>query len=251
MSALGDKVRASIRRYIGLISLIVLGILAWHNTLDNGFVYAAAPLEKKPAPLSGSRSVYKIQGRLVDANGDPVSGTHLVDFKLRVGGEDGRVVWEESHYVRVKDGVYRTELGNLSAIPSEGFGLSHLSAEAPLGGGIRPVEIALLEVQELSIPIELPPLGPAVEKKAPRVEPPAKPKAEPVKTESVKKPAPKPPAKPSLRPASYVVQPGDNLFTISEKLYGTRKRWKDLYLANEDKMGFGGLVEPGLTLIVP
>lgn len=48
----------------------------------------------------------------------------------------------------------------------------------------------------------------------------------------------------------YVVVAGDNLGFISQKLYGTARRWKDLQLVNE-KVLEKSVLKPGLILKYP
>ena len=60
-----------------------------------------------------------------------------------------------------------------------------------------------------------------------------------------------PPASPP-RPATYTVQPGDSLMKISEKLYGTKSRWKDIYQANKEKVSQSGDdIKAGTVLKIP
>ncbi|GAB5432482.1 MAG: hypothetical protein EpisKO_18520 [Epibacterium sp.] len=48
----------------------------------------------------------------------------------------------------------------------------------------------------------------------------------------------------------YVVQPGDNLFTIAEAHYGDRDRWTVIYYRNQGELA-GPSVIPGRTLFIP
>ncbi len=49
----------------------------------------------------------------------------------------------------------------------------------------------------------------------------------------------------------YVVQKGDTLQKISDKVYGTTKKWKKIYEANEDTLKSPDLIRPGQKLVIP
>lgn len=50
---------------------------------------------------------------------------------------------------------------------------------------------------------------------------------------------------------SYTVQRGDTLSTISQKVYGTSKRWREIAQANKDKITADNQVRVGTTLSIP
>lgn len=52
-------------------------------------------------------------------------------------------------------------------------------------------------------------------------------------------------------PETYIVQPGDTLTRISQKLYGTSSRWNDLYQANRDVLPNENALRVGQELRVP
>ncbi len=222
---------------------------------------------------SAASLVYKVQGDIADAAGNPLTGTYLLEFKLRQGGKDGAEVWSETQYIRAEKGGYRASLGGIRAIPEDSLDAAYLSVAAPAASGWHVGELVLLSI---SAPKPPPPRRPVVIKKAPPKKP--VPVSKPAAPAAVKKPAPikpvpaaktkvrvkrskprmkpapavkKPAAVPAERPSSYQVQAGDTLPSIAKKLYGTSKRWKDLYRANRSKLGRGGSVRPGQTLDVP
>ena len=49
----------------------------------------------------------------------------------------------------------------------------------------------------------------------------------------------------------YVVQKGDTLQKISEKLYGTTQKWKSLYDANKHILKSPDRIRPGMKLLIP
>ncbi len=52
-------------------------------------------------------------------------------------------------------------------------------------------------------------------------------------------------------PKTYVVQKGDTLQKISDKIYGTTKQWKTIYEANKDTLKSPDLIKPGQELVIP
>ena len=50
----------------------------------------------------------------------------------------------------------------------------------------------------------------------------------------------------------YIVQSGDSLYAIAEKIYGDGELWRDLYEANIDEIGDDpDYIEVGLELFLP
>ena len=52
-------------------------------------------------------------------------------------------------------------------------------------------------------------------------------------------------------PAKYVVQAGDSLSAISEKVYGDAKYWSTIFEHNKDKISDPNLIHPGQELVIP
>lgn len=61
--------------------------------------------------------------------------------------------------------------------------------------------------------------------------------------------SPEPQKKPAAR--TYVVRPGDTLYSIARKFYKSQARWKAIRDANKDKVGDGTKLKPGETLTIP
>lgn len=67
-------------------------------------------------------------------------------------------------------------------------------------------------------------------------------------------PAPTPTPKPAPQPATgrtYVVQKGDTLSKISQRFYGSTKRWKTIYEANRDKIANINNLKVGTKIVIP
>ena len=81
----------------------------------------ALPLGRpQAAPAAASTGTIAYQGRLADANGNPLTGTYNMIFRLYAVPTGGAPLWEEqwtgSNGVRVSDGLFNVMLGSLHAI---------------------------------------------------------------------------------------------------------------------------------------
>ncbi len=52
-------------------------------------------------------------------------------------------------------------------------------------------------------------------------------------------------------PQTYVVQAGDSLSAISERVYGDPKYWDTIFEHNKDKISDPNVIEPGQELVIP
>ena len=52
-------------------------------------------------------------------------------------------------------------------------------------------------------------------------------------------------------PKIYVVEKGDTLQKISDKMYGTTKKWKKIYEANRDALESPDMIKLGQRLVIP
>jgi nucleoid-associated protein YgaU len=82
--------------------------------------------------------------------------------------------------------------------------------------------------------------------------PPAKTEAptaagEPLVTDA---PTPTPPAS-TAATRTYVVQPGDSVYRIAERVYGEPDQWKKIRDANKDRLGPGNQLRAGQVLVIP
>ncbi len=50
---------------------------------------------------------------------------------------------------------------------------------------------------------------------------------------------------------TYVVQPGDSVYRIAERVYGDAEQWKKIRDANKDRLGPGNQVRAGQVLVIP
>lgn len=110
----------------------------------------------------------------------------------------------------------------------ESSGASSLTR--PLAPAPRPIRIDPVK--------EPPPLPPATTEPAPVAKPP-----EPAVAASTD------PVSASTR--TYVVQPGDSLFRIAERVYGDPMQWKKVRDANKDRIDPEGRLRAGQVLVVP
>jgi len=73
------------------------------------------------SPLQTSSITIAYQGRLADANGNPLTGTYNMTFRLYDVPVGGVPLWEEqwtgSNSVKVSDGLFNVMLGSLRPIP--------------------------------------------------------------------------------------------------------------------------------------
>lgn len=65
-----------------------------------------------------------------------------------------------------------------------------------------------------------------------------------------------PPTRPSAKPAAasgrtHTVVKGDTLFSLAQKYYSNRARWRDIYAANRDVMPNETALKPGMQLKIP
>jgi nucleoid-associated protein YgaU len=101
-------------------------------------------------------------------------------------------------------------------------------------------------------------LPPAFQPPKPLVSTPGRASTDPVICPSPAAPElPKPPAaepvkpKPEEPPKTYTVVPGDNLYGISQKLFGTARHVERIYQANRDRIKDPNTLQIGINLRVP
>jgi len=96
-----------------LFTLLVVAGLLWASSAG------ALPL-RAPAAAGTSTGTIAYQGRLADANGNPLTGTYNMIFRLYAVPTGGAPLWEEqwtgSNGVRVSDGLFNVMLGSLTPI---------------------------------------------------------------------------------------------------------------------------------------
>jgi hypothetical protein len=97
-----------------LFTLLVVAGLLWASSVG------ALPL-RAPAAASTSTGTIAYQGRLADADGNPLTGTYNMIFQLYDVASGGTPLWTEqwtgSNSVRVSDGLFNVMLGSLAPIP--------------------------------------------------------------------------------------------------------------------------------------
>jgi hypothetical protein len=97
-----------------LFTLLVVAGLLWANSVG------ALPL-RAPAAAGTSTGTIAYQGRLADADGNPITNTVNMIFRLYDVASGGVPLWEEqwtgSNGVQVSDGLFNVMLGSLTSIP--------------------------------------------------------------------------------------------------------------------------------------
>lgn len=85
-----------------------------------------------------------------------------------------------------------------------------------------------------------------------RAEPPAEERPAVTSTRAPASAAPAPPPSPAAgSPRTVVVRPGDNLSAISQRVYNTPHRWREILEANRDTLPNERSLRPGQTLVIP
>ena len=97
-----------------IVTLLVVAGLLWANSVG------ALPL-RAPTAASTSTGTIAYQGRLADADGNPLTDTYNMIFRLYDVASGGVFLWEEqwtgSNGVQVSDGLFNVMLGSLTPIP--------------------------------------------------------------------------------------------------------------------------------------
>ncbi|RIK34999.1 MAG: hypothetical protein DCC55_31685 [Chloroflexi bacterium] len=98
-----------------IFTLLVVGAVLWAQ--QAGAITLGAPVTS-----ATSATTMAYQGRLADASGAPLTGTHEMVFRLYNAPSGGTPLWEEqwagSNAVQVTDGLFNVMLGRLTTIPS-------------------------------------------------------------------------------------------------------------------------------------
>ncbi|MDA8132692.1 MAG: hypothetical protein M0011_14405, partial [Elusimicrobia bacterium] len=75
-----------------------------------------------PAMAAAAPSYINYQGRLVDANGNPLSGSYSITFNIYGVSSGGSAVWTEVQpAVTVDNGIFSAKLGSVTALPPSVF----------------------------------------------------------------------------------------------------------------------------------
>ena len=99
-----------------LFTLLVVASLLWAGNAG------ALPL-RTPAAAGTSTGTIAYQGRLANADGNPLTGTYNMIFRLYDVASGGAPLWTEqwtgSNGVQVSDGLFNVMLGSLTLIPQD------------------------------------------------------------------------------------------------------------------------------------
>ncbi|MCI0732061.1 MAG: hypothetical protein L0332_35795 [Chloroflexi bacterium] len=98
-------------------TLLIVGLVVW--------VQRTGAFSRLSPQTSTSTDTIAYQGRLADANGNPLSGTYNMVFRLYNVAAGGSPLWTEqwsgSDAVQVNDGLFNVLLGSLTPIPQSIF----------------------------------------------------------------------------------------------------------------------------------
>ncbi len=72
-----------------------------------------------PPAFAGVPDLIDFQGSLVDNDGVPVTGTPTIQFALYSANTGGAAIWSETKVVMLQDGVYSTQLGDLTPLTDD------------------------------------------------------------------------------------------------------------------------------------
>ena len=82
------------------------------------YVLIAFVISCSPA-FAGVPDLIDFQGSLVDNDGVPVTGTPTIQFALYSANTGGAAIWSETKQVVLQDGVYSTQLGDLTTLTDD------------------------------------------------------------------------------------------------------------------------------------
>ncbi|MBM4456459.1 MAG: hypothetical protein FJ011_01635 [Chloroflexi bacterium] len=109
-----------------IFTLLMIALLIAAQTV--GALPAGRPQggdHKGIAPTATSTGTIAYQGRLADADGNPLTGTYNMIFRLYDAATGGVPLWEEqwtgSNGVKVSDGLFNVMLGSLAQLPISQF----------------------------------------------------------------------------------------------------------------------------------
>ncbi len=98
------------------------------------------------------------QGRLLKSDGSPESGSVAIKFSIYDAGNGGSALWTEAQSLALSDGYYATQLGSVTAFPSNLFAGPNRYLEIEVGGTalaprqqIAAVPFALVAAQANSV----------------------------------------------------------------------------------------------------
>ncbi|MDP2867124.1 MAG: hypothetical protein Q8O90_12865, partial [Elusimicrobiota bacterium] len=74
-----------------------------------------------PALAGAAPALINYQGRLVDANGNPLSGTYSLTFKIYSVASGGAVDWTETQSLSLDNGIFNASLGAVTSLAPSVF----------------------------------------------------------------------------------------------------------------------------------
>src|SRR3989338_11633640 len=110
--------RASRNRWRGFRTLVSLPAAS--------VVFSSSPFSLPPSDFVYAEvpQLITYQGRLSEATGTPLTGTHTIVFRLYDAEQGGNKLWEETHTITVAredNGIFSVVLGSLTSLSELNF----------------------------------------------------------------------------------------------------------------------------------
>ncbi|MBI4802381.1 MAG: hypothetical protein HY796_07635, partial [Elusimicrobia bacterium] len=86
-----------------------------------------------PAFLNAAPAYLNYQGRLVDANGNPLSGTYSLTFRIYDAASAGTLIWNETQSLALDNGIFNASLGASTALAPSVFSSDTRYLEVQVG----------------------------------------------------------------------------------------------------------------------
>jgi len=74
-----------------------------------------------PALAGAAPALLNYQGRLIDANGNPLSGTKSITFSIYAAATGGSAIWTEPQSLALDNGIFSASLGSVVNLPPSVF----------------------------------------------------------------------------------------------------------------------------------
>ena len=86
-----------------------------------------------PMLVGAAPALLNYQGRLVDANGNPLSGTYSLTFRIYDTASAGTQIWTETQSLALDNGIFSASLGASTALAASVFASDNRYLEVQVG----------------------------------------------------------------------------------------------------------------------